>query len=88
MSPLISYRQRIDAIDKDIIKLLGERFSIVKQVGIYKKEHDLPPLQPDRWVEVLRTRTAWAVENGLSPEFVERLWNELHSYALEEEERV
>jgi len=88
MNPLTSYRQQIDTIDESLIKLLGERFQVVKQVGVYKKEHDLPPLQPDRWIEVLRTRTAWAVENGLSPEFVERLWNELHGYALEEEERV
>lgn len=88
MSPLDSHRQQIDAIDKGIIELLGKRFWVVKQVGIYKKENNLPPLQSDRWAEVIRTRTAWALKNGLSPEFVERLWNEFHEYALEEEEKV
>lgn len=88
MSPLLSYRDKIDILDREIIELLGKRFSVVKQVGIYKKEHNLPPLQPSRWVEVLKTRKAWAIENGLSPEFIERIWNELHEYALEEEAKV
>ncbi|MDD5197568.1 MAG: chorismate mutase [Candidatus Gracilibacteria bacterium] len=88
MSQLLSYRERIDEIDEALIELLGERFQFVKQVGIYKKEHNLPPLQPGRWAEVVRTRTAWAVERGLSPEFIEKLWNDLHEYALEEEAKV
>ncbi len=58
MPELSSYRQEIDNIDKEIIKLLGKRFTTVKQVGVLKKEQNLPPLQPSRWAEVIKTRTA------------------------------
>lgn len=88
MPELSSYRQEIDTLDREIIELLGKRFAAVRQVGIFKKEHNLPPLQSSRWAEVIKTRTAWAVEQGLSPAFIEQLWDKMHTYALEEEEKI
>ena len=88
MPELSSYRQEIDNIDREIIELLGRRFVAVRQVGVIKKEHNLPPLQPARWAEVVKTRTAWGVENQLSPKLITNVWNELHKYALEEETKV
>ena len=87
MSKLIEYRNEIDAIDTSIITLLAERFSVVKKVGEYKKEHNLPPLQPTRWQEVLDSRKAQAKELGISPECIQKIWNTIHEYALELEEK-
>ncbi|MDD2917267.1 MAG: chorismate mutase [Candidatus Gracilibacteria bacterium] len=84
---LTDFRNQIDQIDDQLIELLAKRFEVVKQVGIYKKEHNLPPLQPGRWQEVLDKRTRKAGEFGLDATFVVDVWNRIHEYALELEEK-
>ena len=49
MQELQNYRESIDKIDIQIIELLSKRFEVVKKVGEYKKLHNIPPLQPERW---------------------------------------
>jgi len=56
------YRKQIDEIDVQIIDLLAKRFEVVKKVGEYKKERNIPPLQPERWQQVLQTRKNLAKE--------------------------
>ena len=54
MNDLNNFRSRIDEIDDKIVRLLLERFAVVKNVAEYKKEHSLNVLQKDREAEVLR----------------------------------
>lgn len=42
MSDLLLYRMNIDSVDKEIVKLLDTRFSILKNVSDYKKKNKLP----------------------------------------------
>lgn len=49
-------RLRIDEIDKDLMRLLELRFQVVKEIGDYKKEHNLPILDAKREQEVLVMR--------------------------------
>lgn len=88
MSELQNYRNKIDQIDREILSLLAQRFAIVKKVWEYKKLHELPPLQPGRWQEVLDSRKAFAWELWMSPDFVETIWNQIHEYALEIEHTI
>ncbi len=81
------YRKEIDKIDAEIIDLLAKRFEVVKLVWIYKKENNMPPLQPWRWQEVLNSKKELAFEKWINPEFVENIWNEIHKYALKLEEK-
>jgi len=76
------YRKQIDEIDAQIIDLLAKRFEIVKKVGEYKKERNIPPLQPERWQQVLQTRKNLAKEKWLNPELIEKIWNLIHEEAL------
>jgi len=76
------YRKQIDEIDTQIIDLLAKRFEIVKKVGEYKKERNIPPLQPERWQQVLQTRKNLAKEKWLNPELIEKFWNLIHEEAL------
>lgn len=45
---LIAYRKKIDIIDKNIVHLLAERFRVTNDVGILKKELNLPAEDKDR----------------------------------------
>jgi chorismate mutase len=55
MSGLEPFRRRLDAIDDEIARLLGERFDICREVAVYKSEHEIPMMQPNR-VEEVRAR--------------------------------
>ena len=55
MSGLDPFRRRLDAIDDEIARLLGERFDICREVAVYKSEHEIPMMQPGR-VEEVRAR--------------------------------
>ena len=41
-------RKQIDKVDKQMAKLFEERMDIVKHIGNYKKEHNLPILDKER----------------------------------------
>lgn len=84
---LTHFRNQIDHIDDALIDLLAQRFEIVKQVGIYKKENNISSLQSARWQEVLTKRTQKADEYGLDNHCIIDIWNRIHEYALELEER-
>lgn len=49
---LAPFRRRLDELDNEIARLLGERFQICREVADYKSEHEIPMMQPDRVVEV------------------------------------
>lgn len=49
------FRDRLDVIDEEIARLLGERFQICREVAVYKSEHEIPMMQPSR-VEQVRAR--------------------------------
>ncbi|HEX3735492.1 MAG TPA: chorismate mutase [Solirubrobacterales bacterium] len=55
MSGLEPFRRRLDTIDDEIARLLGERFDICREVAVYKSEHEIPMMQPGR-VEEVRAR--------------------------------
>lgn len=82
MDQLTQYRNQIDAIDAQIIQLLGERFHVVEAVGKYKKLHNIQPLQVNRWQEVLYSRMQMAEKNGIDPKWIQEIWESIHQYAL------
>lgn len=55
MSGLEPFRQRLDELDEQITTLLGERFQVCREIALYKREHDIPMMQPGR-VEEVRAR--------------------------------
>jgi 4-amino-4-deoxychorismate mutase len=63
------FRRRLDEIDDGIAKLLGERLQICREVAVYKSEHEIPMMQPDR-VKIVRERyLARGAEHDLPEEF-------------------
>lgn len=55
MNGLDPFRRRLDQLDEQIAQLLGERFEVCRDVARYKREHDIPMMQPHR-VEQVRAR--------------------------------
>jgi monofunctional chorismate mutase len=51
---LLDCRNRIDTIDREIVRLLAERFDVVKEVAEYKKTSNMLVFQPSREDKILR----------------------------------
>lgn len=79
------FRIEIDRLDKQIVKLIGERFEVVKQVGETKAQYNLSPVQPKRMDEVLNRVSKLAEEHNLDPAFVRGLYEAMidHAHSLE-----
>ncbi|WP_197435460.1 chorismate mutase [Agrobacterium vitis] len=88
MTNMSDFRQRIDDIDRKIIELLSERFTVVREVGLFKRQHGIPVMQPERVRSVLENRALQAEQAGLSPELVRQLWTLFIEEACRMEEAV
>jgi chorismate mutase-like protein len=54
LEKLAECRQRIDAVDIQILALLNERTRIVEEIGRIKQQHSLPIYEPRREDDVFR----------------------------------
>jgi 4-amino-4-deoxychorismate mutase len=68
------FRRRIDRLDEEIARLLGERFQTCREVALYKRAHDIAMMQPDRVVEVRERQTALGAAAELPPDFTAELF--------------
>lgn len=70
MSGLDPFRRRLDTLDEEIARLLGERFEVCREIAHYKRAHDIPMMQPDRIAEVRARYLARGADVDLPPDFV------------------
>lgn len=75
-------RKQIDHIDQEIISLLWKRLRAVKKIWKLKKENNIPPLQTNRWNEVLKKVKTKAEKKWINSLFIEKIWNNIHEEAL------
>ena len=89
VSDLSQLRQKIDAIDLAIIKLLGERMQVCREVAEVKAGSATAVIQPQRVREVLTVRRQWAIDSNVDPDFTEQLFRillaETHRIEIAEE---
>ena len=55
---LVAFRQRIDDVDRRILRLLNERTGIVEEIGVVKRQANLPIYEPKREDEVFQNVTS------------------------------
>lgn len=78
------YREGIDRIDRQLIKLLEERFELVEKIGIKKKELGLPVVDRKREKEIISKRQEQS--SSLSRGFVSKLFRMIFREAYRKEE--
>jgi len=74
MSGMEPFRRRLDELDEQIVRLLGERFDVCREVAEYKSEHDIAMMQPDRVEQVRAGYLARGERAGLPGDFTESLF--------------
>jgi chorismate mutase len=88
MSGLEPFRRRLDTLDDEIARLLGERFEICREVALYKSAHGIPMMQPDRVEEVRARYLARGAEADLPAEFSGELFDLLIAATCKEEDEL
>ena len=81
-------RSKIDQLDNQLLKILGERMKLADEIGRFKKLNDLPILQPDRWSEILDKSIDKGTQKGLSSEFVGKLFRAVHQESINHQQKI
>ena len=76
------FRAEIDEADDKLWQTIAERMDVSRRIGAYKHQHNITPLQPERFRQIVEKRIAWAKENQLPQEFVEQLFDLIHAESL------
>jgi 4-amino-4-deoxychorismate mutase len=74
-SGLQGFRERLDPIDDEIARLLGERFEICREVAHFKSERGIPMMQPERVAQVRERYLARGEEADLPADFMADLFD-------------
>jgi 4-amino-4-deoxychorismate mutase len=69
------FRRRLDELDEQIARLLGERFEVCRDVARYKTEHDIVMMQPARVAEVRARYLARGADVDLPEDFTADLFD-------------
>lgn len=82
---LNALRDKIDAVDRQLIDLLAARLALVGEVGEVKSRHGLPIYAPDREASMLARRRAEAESLGVPGDLIEDVLRRVmrESYILE-----
>jgi chorismate mutase len=88
MSGLEPYRRRLDQLDDGIARLLGERFEICREIAIYKSEHEIPMMQPERVAAVRARYLARGAEADLPADFCADLFDLLIAATCKAEDEL
>ncbi|WP_428665858.1 chorismate mutase [Runella sp.] len=76
------FRDQIDALDAEIIKLLGRRMQVAEQVGAYKARRNMPPLQQGRFEAILKKNIELGKAVNLSEACITEVMNAIHKESL------
>ena len=71
-------RNRIDALDSELLEILSSRVAIVKQIGQYKKENNVTALQMNRWTQLMDNRVNLGKRLEINETFVKILFQLIH----------
>jgi isochorismate pyruvate lyase len=77
-------RRSIEALDREIIQLIGRRAGYVEATTRFKTGEQ-SFRAPERERTMLEARRRWAEENGLDPGVIEILYRDLVSYFVDRE---
>lgn len=85
---LDSLRKQIDECDNTLLELLTKRMRISREIGAYKKEHNLTIVQTARYTEILDKRGAQGSLCGMNPDFVRELFELIHEESIAQQAEV
>lgn len=81
-------RKQIDELDNQLIELLAKRMRVCREIGQYKKEHNMTVLQTSRYNEILDKRGAQGALCGMSADFIRSVFEEVHEESVRQQMEI
>ncbi len=78
-------RKQIDRLDDDLLELLAKRMRVARDIGRYKKEHNMPVLQPGRYNDLMQRRVDAAVQLDLNADFIKNVLASIHEESVRQQ---
>ncbi len=81
-------RAIIDKIDEDLLAIIAERMQYIEKIGLFKKENNITIFQPERWNEIIETRSKSAGEKNLSPDIIVKIFELIHKESIRKQTEI
>lgn len=82
------YREQIDQLDESIFDMFQQRMKFSNEIGLFKKEHNLPILSVNRWKKMITERLRSASDESLSKEFIRAIMDAIHQESIRHQNKV
>ncbi len=79
---LVHLRRQIDRLDNELIEILARRMNISREIGTYKRDHNMPVVQPARYGDIMSSRVLAAKGLGMSEEFMRTVLAAIHEESV------
>lgn len=74
-------RAQVNALDREIVRLLGRRLSYVHGAVRFKPDAQ-SVTNPDHWDRFYAQRRAWGAEEGYDPTVIEDVYRRLYDFTI------
>lgn len=81
-------RKQIDELDNQLMELMAKRMRVCREIGQYKKEHNMTVLQTSRYNEILDKRGAQGSLCGMDSAFVKSIFEEIHEESVRQQMEI
>lgn len=82
---LEALRRQIDEFDNNLFDLLSRRMRVCREIGQYKKEHNMTVVQTERYNEILDKRGAQGVLCGMDADFIKTIFEAIHEESVRQQ---
>ncbi len=77
MEGIEELRADLDEIDRKILRLINERMSIARKIGLLKKKHNIPIIDREREEKVYKNAIGHASRLSLDPSRIRSIFHEI-----------
>lgn len=85
---LSALRKQIDEIDLNLTEIMAKRMRVSREIGQYKKEHDMPILQTSRYDEIIKKRMAEGSSMGMDADFMKAVFEAIHAESVRQQMEI
>ncbi len=82
---LTDLRKQIDELDNALLEMLAKRMRVSKEIGVYKKEHNMPVLQSNRYEKLLENRSQNAALMSMNEDFIRTILQAVHEESVQQQ---